>query len=149
LARRLLPVLLTLAVALAPPARCEEPAIAVIMAAGAAPGKLSREQLALIFKRKRRFWEDGSRISPLNLPASHPLRRAFTQQVFNRTPEELEDYWRDQYFHGVRPPFVLASEEAMIRLVAATPGAIGYVRACNVDRRVSVVLRLDGAACPH
>src|SRR5471030_1325080 len=148
--RRLrLAMLLVLAGALVAPARCDELAIVVIMASGTAPGKLSREQLGLIFKNKRRFWDDGSRIQPVNLPASHTVRRSFTQQVYNRSPEELEDYWRDQYFHGVMPPFVLGSEEAVIRLVAATPGAIGYISVCSLDHRVSVVLRLDGGACQH
>lgn len=122
--------------------------IDIIMAEGSALPFLSSEKLALIFKRKRNFWDNGERIQPVNLPPAHPLRRAFSQQVFGRSPEELDDYWRDMYFHGVLPPFVLASEEAVIRFVATTPGAIGYVSACALDHRVTVVLRLDeGPAC--
>jgi ABC-type phosphate transport system substrate-binding protein len=122
--------------------------IAVIMAEGSAASSMSSEKLALIFKRKRNFWDNGDRIQPVNLPPAHPLRRAFSQQVLGRSPEELDDYWRDMYFHGVLPPFVLASEEAVMRFVATTPGAIGYVSACTPDRRVAVVLRLDeGPGC--
>jgi ABC-type phosphate transport system substrate-binding protein len=128
----------------APPRR----GIAVIMAEGSPVSFLSSENLALIFKRKRNFWDNGERIQPVNLPPAHPLRRAFSQQVLGRSPEELDDYWRDMYFHGVLPPFVLASEEAVIRFVATTPGAIGYVSACALDHRVTVVLRLDeGPVC--
>ena len=128
----------------APPRR----GIAVIMAESSTVSFLSNEKLALIFKRKRNFWDNGERIQPVNLPPAHPLRRAFSQQVFGRSPEELDDYWRDMYFHGVLPPFVLASEEAVIRFVATTPGAIGYVSACALDHRVTVVLRLDeGPVC--
>jgi ABC-type phosphate transport system substrate-binding protein len=124
--------------------------IAVIMAPGAAQPKLDRDDLALIFKRKKRFGDEGQHIQPVNLSAIHPLRRAFSMQIFGRNPEELEDYWRDMYFHGVQPPYVLASEEAVIRFVAATPGAIGYVSLCVVDQRISVVMRLDnGSACPR
>jgi len=128
----------------APPRR----GIAVIMSESSTVSFLSNEKLALIFKRKRNFWDNGERIQPVNLPPAHPLRRAFSQQVFGRSPEELDDYWRDMYFHGVLPPFVLASEEAVIRFVATTPGAIGYVSACALDHRVTVVLRLDeGPVC--
>lgn len=128
----------------APPRR----GIAVIMSESSTVPFLSNEKLALIFKRKRNFWDNGERIQPVNLPPAHPLRRAFSQQVFGRSPEELDDYWRDMYFHGVLPPFVLASEEAVIRFVATTPGAIGYVSACALDHRVTVVLRLDeGPVC--
>ena len=126
-----------------------ETAIAVIMAPGVARPALSRDDLALIFKRKKHFWADGQRIQPVNLVASHPLRLAFSQQVFGRGPEELDDYWRSLYFHGELPPYVLASEEAVIRFVLSTPGAIGYVSHCLADHRVSVVMLLDaGAACP-
>jgi len=128
----------------APPRR----GIAVIMSESSTVSFLSNEKLALIFKRKRNFWDNGERIQPVNLPPAHPLRRAFSQQVFGRSPEELDDYCRDMYFHGVLPPFVLASEEAVIRFVATTPGAIGYVSACALDHRVTVVLRLDeGPVC--
>ena len=76
------------------------------------------------------------------------MRRWFSQQVMGATPEDLEGYWRDLYFNGVVPPFVLASEEAVLRFVAATPGAVGYVSGCLVDRRVRVLLQIDGApAC--
>jgi hypothetical protein len=48
---------------------------------------------------------------------------------------------------------VLASVEAILRFVAATPGAIGYVPACAVDGRVRLLMVLpvaDPAAtrCP-
>jgi hypothetical protein len=134
------------ALAQGPPTR----GIAVIMADGSTEPFLSMQKLALIFRRKQTFWGNGQRIQPVNLPPAHPLRRAFSQQVFARSPEDLDDYWRDMYFHGVLPPFVLASEEAVIRFVAATPGAVGYVSPCVLDHRVSAVLRLyEGPTCTH
>lgn len=139
-----------LACALAPAVAAPPATIAVIMAHGAPPPALDRDALALIFKRKKRFWDDGTRIQPVNLPATHPLRRAFSQEVFGRPPEALDDYWRDMYFHGELPPYVLASEEAVIRFVTDTPGAIGYVSHCLADHRVSIVMQLDnGPACPR
>ncbi|WP_026259223.1 hypothetical protein [Uliginosibacterium gangwonense] len=126
------------------------PTISIIVATGASHPGLKHEEIALIFARKRRFWDDGSRIQAVNLPANNPLRRSFSQQIFSRTPEELEDYWRSMYFHGDLPPYVLASEEAVIRFVATTPGAIGYVSHCVVDARVSVLMQLDGSStCTH
>ena len=122
-----------------------ESGIVVIMAPGSAPVKLAREQLALIFKAKKNFWEDGTRVQPVNLPVSHPVRRAFSMQIFKQNPEEMDDYWSDMYFHGVLPPFVLSSEEAVIRFVAATPGAIAYVSHCAADRRVVVILQIDSS----
>ena len=129
-----------------------EPAIAVVMA----PGPITAVGLptvAAIFRRKRQLWDDGSRIVPVNLPATHALRRQFSQRLFKRSPEDMQDYWNDQYFHGVLPPAVLASEEAVIRFVAGTPGAIGYVSACTQDKRVIVVALVpspdSNATCAH
>ncbi len=129
-------------------------AIAVVVGHGqAAATPLSPALVAGVFARKRQLWRDRSPIVPVNLPAAHPLRRAFSRWVFDKTPEEMQDYWNDQYFHGVLPPPVLASEEAVLRFVASTPGAIGYVSSCLVDHRVDVVATLQppegAAACPH
>lgn len=131
------------------PARADSgDSIAVIVARSAGAGVSDRRELAAIFKRKKRFWPDGTRVVPVNLPAGDPLRRAFSAAVLHNTPEELDDYWRDQYFHGELPPYVVASEEAMIRFIIATPGAIGYVSGCLVDKRVSEVMRIDdGPPC--
>ena len=128
----------------------QEAGIAVIMANGKVPPALTFDELALIFTRKKRFWENAQQILPVNLAASLPLRHAFSLQLLGRSPEELEAYWRDSYFHGVQPPYVLASEEAVIRFVASTPGAIGYISRCRVDRRVTVVLQLaNDWSCPR
>lgn len=129
-----------------PSASGADSAVAVIMAPGAMAGHppLSATALEQIFKRKQRFWDNGLKIQPVNLPASHMVRRAFSQLVFGLSPEEMDSYWRDQYFHGELPPFVLGSEEAVIRFVSSTPGAIGYVSHCAVDHRVVIVARFEG-----
>ena len=75
-----------------------------------------------------------------NLPPTHPLRHSFSQSILGQAPEAMEDYWREMYFHGVLPPHVLASEEAVILFVSSTPGAIGYISACPAERKVNVVL---------
>lgn len=120
----------------------EEEAVAVIVA----PHQLGRlsglADLALVYRRKRLLWADGARIQPVNLPPDHPLRRIFSLRVLNASPKGLSQYWSTMYFHGISPPHVLASEEAVLRFVAETPGAIGYVAACKIDPRVKPVLWL-------
>jgi ABC-type phosphate transport system substrate-binding protein len=108
--------------------------------------QLTGEEVALIFKRKRNFWRNGLRIQPVNLPAQTDLRRTFSQVVFGHTPEGMDEYWQEMYFHGVLPPRVLASQDAIMLFVAITPGAIGYLSACPGDRRLHVVFMADGAA---
>jgi hypothetical protein len=98
------------------------------------------QELALIFKRKKLSWDDGTRIQPVNLPADHPARRQFSQRILKSPPEAQAQYWNTMYYHGVFPPHVVASPEAVLRFVAETPGAIGYVPACKADARIKPVL---------
>lgn len=116
--------------------------LAVIAAAHGPLDKLAPDTLKRVYSRKSQLDPHGIRWIPVNLPAADPLRRAFSLAVFDALPEDLEEYWNIQYFQGINPPQVLASEEAVLRFVAATPGAMGYVRAHLVDARVKVLLLL-------
>jgi ABC-type phosphate transport system substrate-binding protein len=121
-----------------------ESAIAVVVAPGVAR-KLNVDELALIYRRKKLFWDEGIRVTPINLQANDPLRQLFSQRVLRISPEEMQRYWNDMYFNGVSPPHVVASTEAVIRFVAQTPGAVGYVAYCDADPRVHVALVLTAA----
>ena len=122
--------------------------IAVIVPETHPAETLSRADLARIYQRRQRFWSSGAKIVPFNLSADHPVRQQFSVYIFNRTPEDMREYWDTQYFHGVSPPYMLASEEAVIQFVASTPGAIGYVPANTVNGsngQVKVLLLLPFA----
>ena len=126
-------------------AQAVEPAQEVVVIAhGAfAAQSLTPAELALIFRRTETIDARGSALVPVNLPGTHPLRVAFSRALFRLDPADMEAYWNERYFHGVAPPHVVASVEAMLRCVAATEGAIGYVPACAVDARVKVVAHLN------
>lgn len=124
------------------PLRAEEMIAVIVPAAPLSADAPSREELASMYRRKALFWENGARIIPVNLPAAHPLRRSFSRLVLGALPEDLAAYWNAQYFHGIAPPYVLSSEEAVLQFVATTPGAIGYVNAAAVNGQVRVLLTL-------
>lgn len=117
--------------------------LAAIMQRGQSVHQLGAAELSLIFLRKKMYWADGKRIQPANLPTDNALRQRFSLRILGGLPESQTDYWNNMYFNGVSPPFVLASQEAMLRFVAETPGAIGYVDACKADARVKVVAWID------
>lgn len=121
-------------------------AIAVVAGTDNPLASLTLEALKPIYKGKSQVDGQGRRWIPLNLPPADPLRRAFSLTLFQALPEDLEEYWNIQYFHGIAPPEVLASEEAVLRFLAVTPGAIGYVRERRVDARVKVLLLLPPQA---
>lgn len=106
--------------------------------------KLTPSSLKLIYLRKQLFWPNGKRIIPVNLSSEHPLRNQFSQAVLGSLPKQQIDYWNGLYFNGIQPPHSVNSEEAVIRFVSDTKGAIGYVNACVVDKRVKILLWIDG-----
>nr|WP_256969562.1 hypothetical protein [Crenothrix polyspora] len=124
---------------LALPAFADHEAIAIVTMPSSPLQSVSIETLKRVYLRKILVDDKGKRWIPLNLPAFDDLRQGFSLALFKKRPEDQEDYWNQQYFSGINPPDVLASEEAVLRFVAMTPGAIGYVRQRSVDKRVRVL----------
>ena len=120
-----------------------EPAqIAVIAGDAVVAARFDGDALGAIFRRRIMLDAAGRPYIPVNLPPAHPLRRMFSEALFAMQPEDMDAYWNEQYFQGISPPYVVASIDAMVRFVTATPGAIGYVLDCQVATSVTVVLRL-------
>jgi len=103
---------------------------------------MSMKRVENIFLKKTLVNQQGIRWIPLNLNPDHPLRQAFSQTLFKQRPEDMEAYWNDQYFQGITPPYVVTSEEAMLRFITSTLGAIGYILPCHLDSRVQVVFKV-------
>lgn len=120
----------------------KQPIIAIVVGnqENVAELKLSSKNLNLIYWRKQRFWPQGLRVKPVNLRSQNALRKQFSETVLGSAPNTQIDYWNGQYFNGVQPPHSVKSEEAVIRYVTKTKGAIGYVNACLIDKRVTPVL---------
>jgi ABC-type phosphate transport system substrate-binding protein len=120
----------------------KQPVIAVVVGSqeNTTKLKLSEKNLNLIYWRKQLFWPQGLRIKPVNLRSQNPLRVQFSQVTLGSTPETQIDYWNGQYFNGIQPPHSVDSEEAVLRYIAKTKGAIGYVNACKLDDRVTPLL---------
>ncbi len=132
-----LPILLPLI--LSPQLVADE--LLIIMAKDSAISMLNNRQLERIFRRQSRFNQMGEHWVPVNLPIDNPLRITFSKKLFKQRPEEMASYWNSQYFKGITPPYVVSSEEAVLRFVANTPNAIGYINACHFDSRVRVLMK--------
>jgi hypothetical protein len=75
-----------LLLAAAPETARAEP-VAVIVAAGTPLPGVDTDELAQVYRRRKLFL-GANRVQPINLPANHPLRRWFSQNVLKQTPEE-------------------------------------------------------------
>ena len=123
--------------------------IAVIVGANSTIKHLSLKQVQRIFLRKERLTKQGKQWIPVNLNNHHLQRKIFTKQLLKKSTFELERYWNEQYFNGISPPYVLASEEAVLRFVSETPNALGYILDCRMDQRVKHVYTLRIKAVPE
>ena len=124
------------------PAVPEEQALAIVVHRERTDA-LDIEDVARIYLRKRRFWEDGAPIVALNREPGSATRALFSHRVLRTDPSQLEEYWNHKYFDGVFPPTVLSSCTAVKRYVAADRNAIGYIDLSEVDDSVRVVLKLE------
>ena len=124
-------------------------AIAVIVARDTPDFKLNAAMLRDIYLKKIFLDDHDQEFIPLNLPPDHALRRAFSLALFNKGAQELQNYWNQHYFHGIIPPYVLGSPQAVVQFVAKTPGAIGYVTPCDLNPRVKEVLALPVPPSEH
>ncbi len=114
----------------------------IITAKGSSEPHLNKKKIANIFLREQLINQQGERWIPVNLSIHHPLREAFSETLFNQLPNQMDNFWNIKYFNGISPPYVVKSQEAMLRFVASTPNAIGYILPCFVNDNVTVVFKL-------
>jgi ABC-type phosphate transport system substrate-binding protein len=135
--------LLVCAALCASPTAASDPRVSVIAHASRARA-LTAGQVRAIYLKQKLFWEDGAPMVPINREAGSAAREVFSRKLFGQTSRELAAFWNQRYFEaGEFPPATLASDDAVIRFVAANRNAIGYVLAEDIGASVAVVLVLE------
>lgn len=106
---------------------------------------LSFSELRKIFLGERNHWANGHRIAIAMLDYGQPERRAVLRLIFRTDEKGYQDYVLGGVFRGdvFAAPKTLASPIIVRKFVFNAPGAIGYLRASDVDDTVKVV-RIDG-----
>ena len=126
-----------------PCVNAETMSIAFITSAKNSAPKVQFNDLEAIYRRQVLFDERGNFLVPVNLSVDLSLRRVVSSYLFDAEPRGMEAYWNERYFHGVSPPHVVASTEAMLRFIHVTEGALGYVLDCHADKRVTVLWTVE------
>lgn len=125
----------------------DEPDVILVIANKAvAVREISRDELRHIFQTKTSTWPDGSTVRPFNLPEADPARRGFDAAALGLDPERVSRYWIDRKIRGgSRPPQTAPSGALMVRIVAKTSGAIGYVdQSVALNGQVKVIAKVVG-----
>ena len=122
--------------------------VVVILHPSNGTSAIDMSQLAQIYKGVRRSWNAHLRISVYLPPATSPAMAALASGVFKvPRPEDVSTFYANAVQRKIfaTAPEILASDAAVVKRVAAEPGAIGVVDASQVADPTSVkVLVVDG-----
>jgi hypothetical protein len=71
------------------------------------------------------------------------VRHDFDHTVLGLDPDRVARYWKDRKIRGgARAPIRVSNSGAMLKAVAAKPGAVGYVKASEVNASVKIVAKI-------
>ena len=75
-----------------------------------------------------RKWPSGQAIQVFILPSTSSLHRKFVIDRLQIQAHQLDRIWNRMLFTGTgKAPTVVDSEDAMLKMIQTTPGAVGYV----------------------
>ncbi|MSV28299.1 MAG: hypothetical protein EXQ52_06085 [Bryobacterales bacterium] len=101
---------------------------------------LNRAKLGYIFLGKISRWPWGAEVVPVDVRGNPPARAVFVKSILKTTVEDLNAYWIDQKMtRNADPPMRVADWAAVKHMVAAKPGAVGFIPADMVDGTVKVL----------
>ena len=96
-----------------------------------------------MFLLQRKTLKDGSAVEPV-LQKRGPVHDAFCKQFLSRDGEEIRIYYDGICVHREGPmPKQLDSDADVVKYVARTPGAIGYVSSSASTDGVKVLMMVS------
>jgi len=115
-------------------------AVVIIVNPNVSVTTLSQNAVRAMFAMKLLEWPDGQPVRVFVLPDDNPLHRAFCKEALDVYPYQLRQTWDRLVYSGTgQAPTEVGSEQEMLRKVASTPGALGYVRKIKPGDRVRIL----------
>jgi hypothetical protein len=106
--------------------------------------ELARSLARLLFTMRVLHWHDGTKARVFVLPDRHPVHQEFAKESLGLYPRQLRRVWDRHLFSGAGAvPVEVDSAEEMLRRVADTPGAIGYLPDGFSNGEVRVIRVID------
>ncbi|MCW9029966.1 MAG: phosphate ABC transporter substrate-binding protein [Gammaproteobacteria bacterium] len=117
--------------------------VAVITHPGVKEIGLSKDKLAQIYLGKIKNYSNGRTINAVDLPNDSDAHKKFYKSVVQKSDSAMNRYWSKLKFTGKgNPPKELGSDSEVVKWVANTEGAIGYIDGKYLNKSVKVVLIL-------
>ncbi len=130
-------------VLLAEPAAAKN--LAVVAAKGSKLQDVSLANLTKLCKGSVKAWPDGKSFTLVMKDPELPEMQPVVHKIYNMTPAEVKQAIAKLNESRPQQPYVriVASDEDILRTVAATPGAVGILDVYAINSTVKV-LRVDG-----
>ena len=104
---------------------------------------LTRQQLVDIFIQKKTMWEDNEKLSVVLLEGGD-THKLFLKTYLGKSPIQYTLYWKKLVFTGKgHIPITFRTERNLMKHVALTGGAIGYISSTIKPHRVKVITIVD------
>jgi ABC-type phosphate transport system substrate-binding protein len=117
--------------------------VAVIAHKAVPDDTLSQAQLLDVFSGEVKFWSNKVRVVVFDLKPAGEAKDAF-YKLLGKTPSRMKSIWLKKLLMGEGdPPEALASEEEVLKKVAATPGAIGFVGKTKATPEVRMIVIVE------
>lgn len=129
------------------PASLQSGDVAIIVNPKNSMRDISFDVLRKYFKAERGQWPNGTKVViAMRQPPGQSERGAVLRSIYGWDENYYQKYFRQGHFNESiqQAPKELNTTYAMIQYVHYTPGAIGYVRADQVDKAKVNVLSVDG-----
>lgn len=104
---------------------------------------LSKEDIKKVFLGKKIKWDDGSRIN-VAVMSDGDAHQELVKEYVQRSAAQFTVWWRRQVFTGRGSfPKTFSSEADMIKYVAETDGAVGYISSNVATDKVKTLAITD------
>jgi ABC-type phosphate transport system substrate-binding protein len=118
---------------------CEAKHMAVVVDKSNPTANVTSADLAKMLQANTRKWPDGRNITLVLREASSPELQQVLQRIWKMPPEEVKSF-----LAAHKSSFVTVdSDDAVLKLVESTPGAMGLVDVYSISAKVNV-LKVDG-----
>jgi len=118
---------------------CAAKNMAVVVDKANATGNVTAGDLVKILQSATKKWSDGKSITVVMRDVSLPEIQQVLQRLYKMSPDELKTFMTAH-----KGSFVVApSDEAVLKVVETTPGAVGLVDVYSITSHINVI-KIDG-----
>lgn len=115
-------------------------AVAIIAHKTVPADTLSHTQLLDFYTCEIKSWHDKVPVVVFDLKPASVIREAF-YKLLGKTPSRMKSIWLKKLLMGEsNPPLALETEDDVLKKVASTRGALGFVSKAKVTSDVKVIV---------